>query len=129
MPAIQPISLVIGEDTEVYNPSASSGNQTTFVDTTASRLAEWRTIRVTTRPAAAGNSGHVSEHLLVRPIPVADQAGCCVDKDNAPASTVTIRVLLNKAGDSAQGQDLVDMIRAYVETTAFEAIVKGSSYY
>lgn len=129
MPQLAPISLTIGETTEAYNPSSFDGKRSMFVDSSTGRLADWRTIRVDVRPAAQGNTGHLVEVLLVRPNPVEDQTGCCVDKDNAPASTVTIRALLHKTSTSAQAVELVEMIRSYVATSAFADLVKGASYY
>lgn len=129
MPQITPISLEVGETTEVYSPSSFDGKRARFVDSSTGRLANWRIIRIDVRPAEQGNSGHLVEALLVRPNPVEDQDGCCVDKDNAPASTITIRTLLHKNSSSAQAQDLVDMLQAFVSDAGFQAVVKGAGYY
>lgn len=129
MPAIAPIALVIGAATETYAPTSFDGKRTTFTDTSTGILANWRQVRVDVRPAAQGNTGHLVDVLLVRPNPVGDQANCCVDKDNAPASTVNIKTLLHKTSTAAQADELVDMIRKYVATTAFADLVKGASYY
>lgn len=129
MPAIAPIALEVGETTETYLPTSSNGNRTQFTDNSTGRLANWRVIRFDVRPAGAGNSGHLVEALLVRPIPVEDQAGCCVDKDAAPASTIRIQTLLHKAASPAQAIELVESLVALASDAGYQAVIKGGNYY
>lgn len=129
MPSLAPISLSIGEGTEVYNPTGATGSSFRFTDTTPGRLSEWRTAKIDIRPASPANSGHLVEVLLVRPIPVEDQSGCCVDKDATPASTIRITTLLSKSSNADQAQELVDMLVAFAQNTDYQSVVKGASYY
>lgn len=129
MPAIQPISLAIGEATEVYNPSMNTGAKTTFVNSSEVRFADNKMLSATIRPAGLGNTGHRADWLGVRPLPVADVDGCCVDKDQPPSNTFTIGTLLRKESSSAQADELIAAIRSFVNSTEFAATVKGQSFY
>lgn len=129
MPAIAPIALTVGSNTETYQPSMANGRETTFTDTTPGRLADWRVIKVTVRPASAQNGGHFVEALLVRPIPVEDQTGCCVDKDAPPADTIRIQTFLSKAATPAQAGEMVEALVGFAQDTGYQSVVKGSSYY
>lgn len=129
MPKIAPITLNIGGRDEVFQPTTHDGKRTQFVDSSSGRLANWRIIRVDVRPAGQGNAGHLVEALLVRPNPVEDQDGCCVDRDNAPASTITIKTLLHKTSTPAQADDLVKMLGAFVADSGYQAAIKGAGYY
>lgn len=131
MSKVQSIVLTLSDDplvTETYNPSQSNPDSATFV-LLGDRFSENKSIKARVRPAAVGNTGHRVSWLGVRPIPAGDQAGCCVDKDNIPANTFTIETLVRKESSSAQADDLIAMIRAFVNSVEFADTVKGGGFY
>jgi len=129
MPAITPIVLTVATETETYNPASHAGNKTSFVAASEVRFADNKTLAATIRPAGPGNTGHRADWLGVRPLPVVDVAGCCVDKDNPPSNTFTIGTLLRKESSPAQANELVEAIRAFVNSSEFADTVKGKSFY
>lgn len=129
MPAISPITLTVGGASEVYNPALNSGNKAQFVDNEPDAVYEARTIRFTIRPAGSGNTGRVVETLGVRPIPVDTTGNCCVDVTNPAANTFTVSTMVRKNSTKAEADELVDMIKALVATTAFHDVVTTSSFY
>jgi len=132
MPQVKPIELELQTDpvkTETYNPSYGTSTSAVFTSLGA-RFSENLSLKATIRPAAAGNTGHRADWLGVRPIPAdTSQAGCCVDKDNIPANTFTIGTLLRKEASNAQAIELVEMIRAFVNSQEFEDTVIGQAFY
>lgn len=131
MPQIKPIVLDLQTDpvkSETYSPTSGGGDKAQFTHQGA-RFAENIQLKSTIRPAGPGNTGHRADWLGVRPIPAEDSGNCCVDKDNIPANTFTISTLLNKASSSAQAKELVEMIRAFVQSDEFESTVMGSAFY
>lgn len=111
-----------------YRANGVVGREAFWVDdTTFTRASEWSTIRVTQRPSASNNDGHKVVTSFVLPHPLADQAGCCVNKDAAPYSRFSIETLRSRFATNAQANDLVAFIRAYVASPQFEAVVKGEA--
>lgn len=129
MPAIAPIALTLGTSTETYNPASSNGTKSTFTDVQPGRMADWRVLNVTVRPAGKTNAGHLVEILMVRPVPVQDQSGCCVDKDAPSADTIRITTLLSKESNPARATALVQALSAVAGDAAIQAVIKGGSFY
>lgn len=129
MPAIQPIVLQLNPTvTETYNPGSHSVGLTEFVDSSPDRMYDNRLIRVTVRPAGAGNTGRVTTHLGVRPIPL-PEGECCVDVTKPEGNTWGINTMIRKTSTKAQALELVEQIRAYVMTDDFSEVVMNSDYF
>lgn len=130
MPQLAPRVLKDAEDADqTYAVSTFNGVKTVFVNLAEARFANQSTLSETTRPTASNNDGHKLSVSLALPHPVEDQEGCCVNKDAPPASYFAINTMLSKFATSAQGDDLVALIRSYVNSTAFAALVKGGNNY
>lgn len=128
MPSIAPLVSVLNETTtETYNPSSLSTGNAEFVDSSPAMVYDNRLIRVVSRAAAAGNTGRVTEHLGVRPIPLAEN--CCVDVTKPEGNTFKISTMIRKTSSKAQALALVEMIRAYVLLDDFEEVVTESAFY
>lgn len=112
---------------QTYDVSTFVGNKTTFVNVAAGRFSEQSVLTETTRPSAAKNDGHKLSASLALPHPVVDQDGCCVNKDATPSSFFSINTLASKFATDAQKDDLVALIRSYVQTSEFAALVKGGN--
>lgn len=129
MPALAPRVLKDAANVDQqYDVSTFDGRKAVFVHAGA-RFSESSTLVETTRPSASNNDGHKLTATLTLPHPLEDQAGCCVNKDTPPASYFTINTLASKFATSAQRDDLVALIRSYVNTAAFAELVKGASNY
>lgn len=111
-----------------YRADGVVGREAFWVDdTTKTRVSEWSTIKVTQRPAASNNDGHKVVTSFILPHPLADQQGCCVNKDAPPYSRFTIETLRSRFATNAQADDLVAFIRSYVASPQFAAAVKGQA--
>lgn len=111
-----------------YRANGVVGREAFWVDdTTNPRVSEWSNIRVVQRPAASNNDGHKVTTSFVLPHPLADQSGCCVNKDAPPYSRFTIETLRSRFATNAQASDLVAFLRAYVNSPQFAAAVKGEA--
>lgn len=131
MPQVQTITLTLSDDPlveETYNPASAVADSATFINL-KTRFSENQILKGRVRPAATGNTGHRATWLGVRPIPAEAQDGCCVDKDNIPANTFTIETLVRKESSSAQADELIAMIRAFVNSAEFAGTVKGGGFY
>lgn len=132
MPKLEPLVLTLTDDperTETYNPTLFSGTEATLVDSSPEMEFDFRSIKSTVRPAGPGNSGRVTEHLGVRPIPLSGDGACCVDVTKPEGNTFRIATMIRKTSSKAQAKDLVLMIRAYVASDEFEQLVTESGYY
>lgn len=128
MPQLAPRVINNGTDDVSYDVSTFNGLKAVFV-APAARFSESSTLTETTRPAASNNEGHRLTATLALPHPVEDQEGCCVSKDTPPASYFTVNTLASKFATAAQRDELVALLRSYVNSTAFAALVKGGSNY
>lgn len=113
----------------IYVVGTFNGVKSTFVDDSQPRFADWSVLSETTRPTASNNDGHKLTASLSLPHPVEDQEGCCVSKDTPPASYFTVNTMLSKHATAAQGDNLVALLRSYVNSAAFAALVKGGNNY
>lgn len=132
MPQIAPIVLPnIGTEpvSETYNPTAHAEGKTVFTEVANVALYNLKTIKVTIKPATQANAGHRFESLLVRPVPLSDENGCCSPLDNPPAITVTINSLRAKSASAAQAEEAYDAVVGWVNHADFKAAFLGGSFY
>lgn len=128
MPQLAPRVLNNGTDPVTYDVSTFDGRKTVFV-AAATRFAESSTLTEETRPTASKNDGHKVSVTLALPHPVGDQDGCCVNKDAPPVSFLNLNTLASKFATNAQRAEFLALIRSYVNSTAFGALVVGGSNY
>lgn len=129
MPSLSPITLSVGEGSEVYKPAMNNGTRTEFVDNAPDAVYEARTLRFTFRPAGSGNTGRVVEVLHVRPIPVETGTGCCVDVTQPLANTFTVTTMVRKNSTKAEADELTDAIASLTATQAFKDAVTQTAFY
>jgi len=128
MPQLAPRVLKNGAADVTYDVSTFDGRKAVFVAPSA-RFSESSTLTETTRPTASTNDGHKLTVTLALPHPVVDQDGCCVNKDTPPSSYFTINTMASKFATDAQRETLVSLLKSYVNSPAFAALVKGGSNY
>lgn len=128
MPALAPRVINNGTSDVTYDVSTFNANKAIFV-APAARFSESSTLTETTRPTASTNEGHKVTASLALPHPVEDQEGCCVTKDAPPSSYFTINTMASKFATPAQRDQLVALMKSYVNSAAFAALVKGGSNY
>lgn len=128
MPQLAPRVLNNGTENVTYDISTSAGLETVFV-AAADRFSESSTLKETTRPTSTKNDGHKVTVALALPHALGDQDGCCVNKDAPPVSYFNLNTLASKFATPEQRDELVALIRSYVNTTAFASLVKGGSNY
>lgn len=129
MPAISPITLTVNSVAEVYNPAMSTGSNAEFIDASPAAVYDARLLKMSVRPASAGNSGRVTTHQGIRPIPLAEGGACCTDITKPEGNTFSVNTMVRKTSSKAQADELVDMIRSYVNSTTFKDLVVSSSFY
>lgn len=129
MPNLTKITLTVNGNAEEYNPASSTGNTAEFLDSSPSFVYDARFLRMKIRPSAAGNTGRTTETLGVRPIPISESGGCCVDVTTPEGNTFNVATMVRKTSTKQQANDLVDMIKSYVATDAFRQMVTESSFF
>lgn len=131
MPQLVPLVLQLQDDPlreETYDPVSNNGADTIFVDSSPEQVYDNREIRVTVRPAAAGNTGRVTETLIVAPIPLTED-GCCTDVTKPEGNTLRITSMVRKTSSKAQAMDMVLRTRAYVNSAAFALLVTKEGFF
>lgn len=113
-----------------FGPSSNQNSTAMFADRSPERAADWPklSIRTASPTKAAGKGGqHVT---LTIPIPVEDQAGCCVDKNAPTVVAMEAKASVAVSASAAQRKTAVALFRSYVNSQDFEdLVVKLENYW
>lgn len=112
---------------KTFNVNSLVGQKAVFVEETEVRFANRPVLSETTRPTSSQNVGHKVDVTLALPHPVTDAGASEAMKEAPPTSYLTISTLANKFATSAQVDDLIAYAKAYVNSAAFAALVKGGN--
>lgn len=129
MPQLVPLTLEVGEDTLTFTPTSNRNNKAILVDIESrSLVADQQMISAEVNTATA-TSGSRFRGVVKSPIPVVDQAGCCIDKNSPSAIYINIDVVGSNYASSEQRTNALALFRAWAASDAFAALFNGESYY
>lgn len=129
MPQVVPITLNNGQEDRVYNPVSLANGQALYADRTESLAANWSKLSAKSEvPTKAKGKGVVRSSLTI-PVPVTDQAGCCVDKDSPTVIALNFDVHVPVNASAAQRTAAIALFRSWVNSATFAELVNGESFY
>lgn len=133
MPAIAPIILVdTSKDPDVnhtFNPTANANGKVLFTDRSPGRAADWLKLSSSTAVASGLTGKMKTVSSLTVPVPVEDQAGCCVDKDGPTVIAFNTDVAVPTGATQAQVDTALSLFRSWVNSTNFADTVAGNAFY
>lgn len=129
MPSFSPLTLTVESVGYVYKPSSNKNGKGILVDRDTQTRVVDQSVITAEASAPTATTGSQTKTVFKLPIPVADQTGCCVDKNSPMAIFINTDIKVPNVAQATNRNLALALYREYVKSADFAALFMGESYF